>query len=498
MKYDVIIIGSGLGGLECGYILSKCGYNVCILEKNNKIGGCLQSFKRGEYEFDSGFHYVGGLADRQPLNRLFTYFNLMHLPWHKLDEDAFDEIILNDHSYYFANGFERFAQGLSYDFPLQHDNLLKYANFLKNVGDNIFDAFQQKDIEEISTTSLFAKSAYQFLTGTISDKTLQNVLSGSSLKMELDAEKLPLYIFAQINSSYIQSAWRLKGCGSMIAASLANDIKNMGGTIMTNAEVDKLIENNDKVAYAQLNNGTQIEAKYFISDIHPTATFSLIPESHAIRKIFRKRIATLPNTYGMFTVNIALKKNTIPYINRNIYIYDTDDLWHISAKHDTSKINGALISFQVPHDGSIYTDNIDILTPMYWDEVSQWSNTEIGRRRDDYLSMKNAKAEMCIDFVSRALPLSKLKNSIAKILTSTPLSYQNYTATIEGSAYGIRKDYQSLLYTLLTPRTQLPNLFLTGQNLNLHGVLGVTMTSFFTCAELPHMRSVINNIVNKI
>ena len=45
-KYDIVIIGSGLGGLVSGYILSKEGYKVCILEKNHQIGGTLQCFKR--------------------------------------------------------------------------------------------------------------------------------------------------------------------------------------------------------------------------------------------------------------------------------------------------------------------------------------------------------------------------------------------------------------------------------------------------------------------
>ena len=73
-KYDVIIIGAGLGGLECGYIMSKKGYNVCILEKHFQVGGCLQTFKRGATTFDTGFHFVGGLSDGQPLNRLFKRF----------------------------------------------------------------------------------------------------------------------------------------------------------------------------------------------------------------------------------------------------------------------------------------------------------------------------------------------------------------------------------------------------------------------------------------
>ena len=62
MKYDVIIIGSGLGGLECGYILARQGKRVLILEQGNQPGGCLQSYKRKGMSFDTGFHYVGGLG----------------------------------------------------------------------------------------------------------------------------------------------------------------------------------------------------------------------------------------------------------------------------------------------------------------------------------------------------------------------------------------------------------------------------------------------------
>ena len=58
MKYDIIIIGSGLGGLECGYILSRTGRRVLVLEKESQLGGCLQSYRRRELTFDTGFHYI--------------------------------------------------------------------------------------------------------------------------------------------------------------------------------------------------------------------------------------------------------------------------------------------------------------------------------------------------------------------------------------------------------------------------------------------------------
>ena len=67
---------------------------------------------------------------------------------------------------------------------------------------------------------------------------------------------------------------------------------------------------------------------------------------------------------------------------------------------------------------------------------------------------------------------------------STPLTYRDYTLTPYGSAYGVRKDYHNPMMTLLSAKTPIPNLLLTGQSLTLHGLLGVTMSSLFTVAEV--------------
>lgn len=68
MKYDAVIIGSGLGGLECAHILSKAGMSVLLLERGTQAGGCLQSYRRLGLAFDTGFHYVGGLDEGQSLH----------------------------------------------------------------------------------------------------------------------------------------------------------------------------------------------------------------------------------------------------------------------------------------------------------------------------------------------------------------------------------------------------------------------------------------------
>ena len=66
----VVIIGAGLGGLECGYILAKNGMKVTVLEREAQVGGCLQTFRRGVALFDTGFHYVGALGEGESLHTL--------------------------------------------------------------------------------------------------------------------------------------------------------------------------------------------------------------------------------------------------------------------------------------------------------------------------------------------------------------------------------------------------------------------------------------------
>ena len=182
----------------------------------------------------------------------------------------------------------------------------------------------------------------------------------------------------------------------------------------------------------------------------------------------------------MFTANIQLKKDSIPYLNRNQYLYKTDDIWNFHLRRN--QVEGILVSYQTPENDSQYAHNIDLLTPMTWEEVEMWENTRIMRRGEDYENLKKKKASECIEIASKRI--IGLKESVENLYTSTPLTYRDYTGTTYGSAYGIQKDHSNLMTTMLTPRTPVPNLLLTGQNLNLHGILGVSMTSFLTCSEI--------------
>ena len=475
MKYDVIIIGSGFGGLVCGHLLSKQGKNVLLLERQAQPGGCIQSYRREGMAFDTGLHYVGGLAEGQTMHRLFDAIGLMRLPWHRLDPKGFDLVTIGGDTFALAEGYDAFVDTLAASFPQEREALRKYTDVLRLT--------QELDLATADVNALQTAGAYEWLTTTFHDPLLVNVLSGNALKMELRRESLPLFTFAHGQSSYVQSSWRLQGDGNMIVRSLTDDIAHYGGTLTCRAEVDELIEKDGRIVAARCRNGETYEGNLFISDVHPTLTFSWIRQSEVLKKMFRRRMASLENTFGMFTASLTIKEGTLPYFNHNKFVYSRPNVWTFYDERDTKgDIGGVMISCRVPEDGSNYTRQIDLMTPMPWEQCKMWEDSRLFRRSHSYNTWKEDTYARCLALAETVVP--GLEAAVESHYTSTPLTYRDYTLTPFGSAYGVRKDYRNLMMTMLSPRTPLPNLLLTGQNIILHGLEGVAMTALHTCAAI--------------
>lgn len=467
MTYDVVIIGSGLGGLICARQLARQGRSVVVLERQHTPGGCLQSYRRGDWEFDTGLHYVGGLAEGQSMHDAFERLGLLKLPWQRLDPDGFDLITIGDETFPLAEGYERFADTLAARFPQEREGLHRFADLLRHLP----------PMEQSGQMN-----AYDYLTSLIHDPLLVNILSATAMRMELKRATLPLFTFAHSMSSYVQSSWRLKGSGNMLVKSLTDDIKAAGGEIRCQAEVSELKEHLGRIVAARCADGQSVEGRIFISDVHPALTFGWIKESSILKGIFRRRIGILENTYGMFTASLVIKPGTLPYFNHNKYVYRKANVWTFAEDTDTT--GGVMVSARVPEDGSQYVRQIDLLTPMPWTLCHCWENTRVGRRGQSYEQQKEQMADECILLAERVIP--GLSGMIEKRYTSTPLTWRDYTLSPQGSAFGIRKDCHSPLMTILSPKTPISNLLLTGQSLVLHGLEGVTRTAFSTLESVTN------------
>jgi len=247
--YDILIVGGGLGGLFSGYILSKEGFKVCVVEKNHQLGGCLQTFVRDKCVFDTGMHYVGSMEEGQILWRFFKYFDLINkVKFKKLDENGFDIINLGGKDYKYAQGFENFKETLLHDFPDEREALTNYINKLKEIKSS-FNNYTGNIIDHnISNLKYFEINTFDYLKSITKNSILQNVLAGLNALYAGKPESNPLYVHAVINNSFIESAWRLVGGGEQIINYLAGSISANGGTILKNSQVKRFVMNkNDEI-----------------------------------------------------------------------------------------------------------------------------------------------------------------------------------------------------------------------------------------------------------
>lgn len=489
--YDVIIIGSGLGGLLSANILSSEGYNVCVIEKNPQLGGCLQVFGRDKCVFNTGLNYTEALGEVQILNRYFKYFGIMdELPVKQLDMDCFELVTFKNREYKFAQGHENFIETLSTQFPSEKDNLKKYIAQLGSVC-NQFPLYNIDAPLDFNTNVFEGKSAYEYLSSVTPNYDLQQLLAGTNLLYAGVKNKTPMYIHALINYSFISSAWRIPGGSHQLVQLLAKTIINNGGTILRRKQVEKLIIEKNEIKYVQLTDGNKLAARYVISNMHPTTTLSML-EGDFARKAYYKRIQGLENTTGMFTLYIVLKENTFKYINYNHYYYTTDTVWTTEKPANKLWPLGYMLYTPSSAKEQEYATNIIAMTYMSIDELKQWENTSVGHRGENYVAFKQQKAEQFLDLIEKKFPA--IRTNIKSYYTSTPLTYRDYTGTPDGSAYGVLKDYQNPIGSIVLPKTKIPNLLFTGQNLNLHGILGVTIGAVMTCGELLGLNYLIEKI----
>ncbi len=75
-EYDIIVAGSGIGGLTAASLLAKNGFKVLVLERHYKVGGYCSSFGRKGFIFNTGVEDVSGLWEGGPVNFLLKELNL--------------------------------------------------------------------------------------------------------------------------------------------------------------------------------------------------------------------------------------------------------------------------------------------------------------------------------------------------------------------------------------------------------------------------------------
>lgn len=489
----VVIIGSGLGGLSCGVVLAKNGYDVTVLEQSSQVGGCLQCFTRRGAKFETGMHFVGSAAPGQTLDRLMRYLELdRDITLSPLDTAGYDVVSLGGRRYRFANGREAFLRQMGEYFPSQRDNLRRYYDLVEHIANaSSLHTLRYDDGNAALTTEYNLRSIDEVLGEVVTDPVLADVLVGNLPLYAAERGKTPFATHAFIMDFYNQSAYRFVGGSDTVAQSLHRTIERLGGRVLTRSRATRIVCDDSRATGVEVGGDRLLPADYVISDAHPMRTLELL-DTHLIRPAFRHRITAIPQTVGSFSVYLHFRRGTVPYMNANYYAYEGTTPWGCECYTGEDWPKGFLYMHFCQEAHPVYADTGVILSYMRWDDVARWAGTRVGRRGADYEDFKQRKADLLLTALERHFP--GIRQHIDSYYTSTPLTYRDYTGTEGGSMYGIAKDVAMGAAYRVPQRTKVPNVLQTGQNINSHGMLGVLVGTVVTCGELLTTRTLYEQI----
>lgn len=162
-------------------------------------------------------------------------------------------------------------------------------------------------------------------------------------------------------------------------------------------------------------------------------------------------------------------------------------VWKTTSYSQESWPESYMLSCTPSKKNQVFAESITAIAYMKYDEVKNWEHTkntvaEKEERGESYHDFKTRKAKIFLQELEKKLP--GISSAIQEVYTSSPLSYRDYIGNFQGNMYGYVKDSKSPMKSMISPKTKISNLFLTGQSINMHGILGVTIGAFVTCSEI--------------
>ena len=492
---EAVIIGAGMGGLFCGALLARRGVRVAVLEKNNSIGGGLQTFARGGEVYETGMHVAGGFNEGGILNSLCRYLGIMDsLRVRPADMMLSVTYADSGRTYDLPAGRDAFIGYLTDKFPAQKDNIRRYVDAVFRVSheEKLFYLESMSGVNDHSDE--FFMPADAFIAKYISDPELRAVLASVNPLYAGIPGHSPAYIHIMISALFMDSPCWFEGGSAQLADALKEVIEAAGGRVLTHCEVASVRVRDLNVECVTDKNGREYRADWYISDIHPASLFPLI-EGKAFTSGYRARIESIPDTASAFKVFLRLKPGTVRFPGHPVSIVDSmDNAWNMAQYDSTAWPHGVNCFFGEGRDG--FASHLTAYCLMDFDEVREWENTRTGHRGEAYEAWKRERTDRVLDLVEKRYP--GIREAAGEIFASSPLTFRDWMGTRRAGAYGLFKDSTDIATSLIPIRTKVKNLLLTGQNVNMHGIGGVPMTAIETIQTIFAHESVLDGIKREL
>jgi len=534
---DAIIIGSGIGSLTTAAIMSRAGKRVLVLEQHDQAGGCCHTFIDKGYEFDVGIHYIGEMG-HQTLNKtLLDQICEGQVEWSPLDDD-FDVIQIgygsDGRTYPVATGTEAWKSLLKKQFPEEEKAINQYFGLLdaSSKTSTIHGAMKLIPLWIVKIvlasgimkyfTNIFRPeytiSTLQLVESLTSNKDLQAVLMYCWGDYGTPPSKSNFTMQAALNRHFMKAGAHYPiGGASEIAFNIIPVIEKAGGRVLVRVPVTEIVAKGGKVCGVKVSKGTgtmEILAPMVISSAGLYNTFqTLLPKEIAAKSYYTKICKDLKPGVAAMNIFLGLNKSKeeLGLKRQNMWAFTSNELNQIGEDYFNLDANTAMdseipllfISFPsakdpewVNHPGRENKSTCAIVTLANWEWFQKWENKTIKKRGDSYDEVKNSIGHQMIEQTCKLYP--QIRDCIDFTEIGTPVTNKYYIAQPHGEIYGLDHSierFDPLMVAKLRPATDIPGLFLTGQDILSCGFTGALFAGVLG-AQAALGRNVMGDLIS--
>lgn len=278
-RYDVIVVGSGIGGLTAAALLARAGRSVLVIERHDRVGGYAHAFRRKKYRFDSAVHLVGGCGNRDGdegslVQRVLAGAGVGG-QCEFIAVDPFYEAVYAGERLRVPSHSEAFLEAHAGLFPRERDNIAAFLALLD-------DVYRQTRVaESLESTFDILGSAERFpalvkhhratladvLNHAIGDAKLRALLATTWPYVGLPPSRVSFLYWANMMGTYLREGpWYCRGTFQNFANALADGVKKAGGEVLLRTTVRRIVTEKGAVRGVVLESGGRIHADTVISN----------------------------------------------------------------------------------------------------------------------------------------------------------------------------------------------------------------------------------------
>ncbi|WP_395002098.1 phytoene desaturase family protein [uncultured Helicobacter sp.] len=481
-NYDIIIIGSGLGGLSCGATLAKNGKKVLVLEQHELIGGCATCFKRKGMLIDAGLHEMDFGSEKTDMKHtvfkklgLFEKITLVNLPsaWSVKVLDSslnsksggadFDEV--NSKTQDFLIPHKSTKEALISYFPHEKKGLEKYFKKLhfqarlnyKFPFDMGFLEFFFAPLHTLFFLTLSAirqRKVGDMLDKLIKDSKLKKILNINMPYYHYDAWKFNWNFHAIAQANYYHQGVYIKGGSQSLSNALTEIIKENGGEVRARSDVKKILLADKKavgVAFVDNTNSDskakgvqELFAEKIVANCDPRIVYEElldtdVSKDYKTTQNFTAKTSLL-SVYMVFDTNLSKKFKDMDYSTFCIdkeyfdkpFDRDSEDMLAVDLEKrgfvfvNYSKIDSGLSAREDRYFG--------VITALSSSE--EWENLS----KEEYKAKKE-RAKKAFEARLEAFFPGIMKHCIHSEF-ATPKTIERYTRAKKGVPYGWDQDLE--------------------------------------------------------